>query len=254
VGERRPGRDGFAWELLACLRSRRAGGPDANCGCVERGRLSSGDLSAVEPACAASARLGGLVRRRFVGACLERSIELIVGPCWAFSRRAGAYLPMDPRYPAPRIAYDGGCAGARLVKQEALLMAALGQRTQERAPPGAADGMRRPLRAGTHESSLSRRGAPPRICESTHRDRPRMTKGVVVEHASLANKISDWGNELPCGARVSVGADISCNFDASIEQSSDGWPRAVRVIVLWKRTRKRPVISGRQIARDGGEL
>src|SRR6202011_6192732 len=56
-----------------------------------------------------------------VGLCLERSLELIVG-LLGILKAGGAYLPLDPQYPAQRLAFMLGDAGARvLVTQAALL-------------------------------------------------------------------------------------------------------------------------------------
>ena len=56
-----------------------------------------------------------------MGLCLERSLELIVG-LLGILKAGGAYLPLDPQYPAPRLAFMLGDAQARvLVTQEALL-------------------------------------------------------------------------------------------------------------------------------------
>ena len=56
-----------------------------------------------------------------MGLCLERSLELIVG-LLGILKAGGAYLPLDPQYPAQRLAFMLGDAGARvLVTQAALL-------------------------------------------------------------------------------------------------------------------------------------
>ena len=49
-----------------------------------------------------------------VGLCVERSLEMVVG-LLGILKAGGAYLPLDPAYPAERLAYmlaDAGAAGA----------------------------------------------------------------------------------------------------------------------------------------------
>ena len=59
---------------------------------VERSRQSSG----------AQLRDRGIGRDQLVGVALERSVELIVGVL-AVLKAGGAYLPLDPDYPADRL-------------------------------------------------------------------------------------------------------------------------------------------------------
>src|SRR5262245_12085095 len=49
-----------------------------------------------------------------VGLCLERSLEMVVG-LLGILKAGGAYLPLDPGYPAERLAFMLGDAGARLL-------------------------------------------------------------------------------------------------------------------------------------------
>ncbi|HEU0078247.1 MAG TPA: amino acid adenylation domain-containing protein, partial [Longimicrobiaceae bacterium] len=76
---------------------------------------------------AAANQLAHLLRRRGVGpetrvaVCTERSVETIVG-ILGILKAGGAYLPLDPAYPADRLAFmlsDAGCAV--LLTQERLL-------------------------------------------------------------------------------------------------------------------------------------
>ncbi len=51
---------------------------------------------------------------QFVGLCTERSVEMLVGALAIF-KAGGAYLPLDPGYPAERLAYYLEDSAARLV-------------------------------------------------------------------------------------------------------------------------------------------
>ncbi|HEU5217154.1 MAG TPA: condensation domain-containing protein, partial [Gemmatimonadales bacterium] len=68
----------------------------------------------------ASARLARELRRRGagpgtrVGLCVDRSVELGVG-ILGILRAGAAYVPLDPGYPADRLAYMAGDAGLRVI-------------------------------------------------------------------------------------------------------------------------------------------
>src|SRR5262249_56972135 len=49
-----------------------------------------------------------------VGLCLERSLEMVVG-LLGILKAGGAYLPLDPSYPAQRLAFMLADSGAQLL-------------------------------------------------------------------------------------------------------------------------------------------
>jgi amino acid adenylation domain-containing protein len=55
-----------------------------------------------------------------VGVALERSLEMVVG-LYAILKAGGAYMPLDPAYPAERLAYMAQEAGVRVVLTQARL-------------------------------------------------------------------------------------------------------------------------------------
>src|ERR1700738_4754334 len=107
---------------LPCLFAAQAGRrPDATAVVFERGRLSYGELDRRSKQLAQDLRGLGGGAETVVGLCLERSLELIVG-LLGILKAGGAYLPLDPQYPAPRLAFMLGAAQESvLVTQEALL-------------------------------------------------------------------------------------------------------------------------------------
>ena len=66
--------------------------------------------------CAAS----GSAPRVVVGLCVERSLEMVVG-LLGILKAGGAYLPLDPDYPAERLAFMLADAGAPVLVTQAAL-------------------------------------------------------------------------------------------------------------------------------------
>ena len=89
--------------------------------CSSDARLSYGELDRRSNRLAHHLRALGVGPETVVGLCLERSLDLIVG-LMGILKAGGAYLPLDPQYPAQRLAFMLGDADARvLLAQEALL-------------------------------------------------------------------------------------------------------------------------------------
>ncbi|MHA6534788.1 amino acid adenylation domain-containing protein, partial [Paenibacillus sp. BAC0078] len=80
----------------------------------ESGRMTYAELNAKANQLAHELRLRGVGSDRIVGIMAERSVEMVVG-ILAILKAGGAYLPIDPTYPAERIAYMLEDSGARLL-------------------------------------------------------------------------------------------------------------------------------------------
>src|ERR1700726_2652007 len=115
------GREVLPGSLPCLFAAQAARRPDATAVVFERGRLSYGELDRRSNQLAHHLRGLGVGPETVVGLCLERSLELIVG-LLGILKAGGAYLPLDPQYPAQRLAFMLGDAGARvLVTQAAVL-------------------------------------------------------------------------------------------------------------------------------------
>ncbi|MCH7920792.1 MAG: amino acid adenylation domain-containing protein [Planctomycetes bacterium] len=66
----------------------------------------------------------GVQCNEFVGICVERSIEMIVG-ILGIIKAGAAYAPIDPKYPSERIAYMLKDTGAKIVLSQARLVGGL---------------------------------------------------------------------------------------------------------------------------------
>ncbi|HEX9935824.1 MAG TPA: amino acid adenylation domain-containing protein, partial [Longimicrobium sp.] len=147
-----------------------------------------------------------------VGVCLERSAESVVAMLAVF--KAGAtYLPLDPAYPADRLAYMLADSGARvLVTQASLrgLLPAEGVRTV-RVDADAAEVAGEP--DGAPRTVVVPENAAYVIYTSGSTGRP---KGVVVTHASAANLLPRAVRTFGAAPGKRVLQTVSPSFDASL--------------------------------------
>src|SRR5262249_22180202 len=107
-------------ELFAAQAART---PNAIAAAFEGESLTYGELDARSNRLAHHLRGLGVGPEVVVGLCVERSLEMLVGLI-GILKAGGAYLPLDPSYPAERLAFMLEDAGAALV----ITTAALGDR------------------------------------------------------------------------------------------------------------------------------
>ena len=169
-------------------------------------------------------------------------------------KAGGAYLPLDPAYPAERLAFMLADAGAAvLVTQQARCRAAAGCWPRGAARPAAASCGSTPT-----GPAIARQPATAARARASTRSHPAYViytsgstgtpKGVVVEHASLANKMLALAHDFRCASRTSASAlFISCSFDASIEQTLLPLSAAAPSVVISDDAREQPA---RILARD----
>jgi amino acid adenylation domain-containing protein len=140
-------------------------------------RLSYGELERASAALAQELVDAGVGPGERVGVFLSRSVDLPVA-LLGILRAGAAYVPLDPDYPAERLAFITEDAGLRSIVSERELAA--------RLPQGALALLvdeQRPQ--GPREIDASRLSAPAyMIYTSGSTGKP---KGVVVEHGSAAN-------------------------------------------------------------------
>jgi amino acid adenylation domain-containing protein len=207
-GERVPrGLDRCVHELIAGQAARR---PEAVAVTFGRERLTYGELAARAGGLAARLRALGVGPEVRVGLFCERSLEMIVGMLGILGA-GGAYLPLDPSYPAERLRFMLEDAAAPvLVAQEALL-------PELPAFAGSVVRLREEeaLSAGAPAVRIDPANAAYVIYTSGSTSRP---KGVAVTHRSLVNYTGVAADifDISPGDRVLQFASIS--FDASVEE------------------------------------
>ncbi|WNM31439.1 amino acid adenylation domain-containing protein [Streptomyces sp. Li-HN-5-11] len=103
--------------LPALFEAQAARTPDAVAIAADGERVTYAELDARSNRLARLLVSRGVGAESVVGVCLERGVELIVG-LLAVVKAGGAYLPIDPAYPADRVEFTVGDAGAGLVLTE----------------------------------------------------------------------------------------------------------------------------------------
>ncbi|MFG2846319.1 non-ribosomal peptide synthase/polyketide synthase [Kitasatospora sp. NPDC048296] len=204
-----------------------------------------------------------LVRRgagpeRRVALALPRSAELVVA-LLAVLKSGAAYVPIDPEYPADRIAYVLADAGPELVLATA--------ETAGRLPAGTA----RPVvlldaaetaetLAGLRDGDLTddERTAPLRpehpayvIYTSGSTGRP---KGVVLPHAALANFVADMGRRFPLTERDCWVAVTTIAFDIAALELYLPLTSGARVELAPRHTVIDPVALTALLVRSGATI
>ncbi|MEU8268266.1 amino acid adenylation domain-containing protein [Sphaerisporangium sp. NPDC049002] len=155
-------------------------------------------------------RRRGVTPDTVVGVCMERSLEMVIA-LWAVMKAGGAYLPLEPGYPAARLAYMLADSGARLVlsqphvgieASEILHLDTDGRLLAEAELPPVAE----PAAAGPGDLAYV-------IYTSGSTGRP---KGVMVEHRAVVNRIEWMQNAYRLGPDDVVLQKTPFSFDVSV--------------------------------------
>ncbi|MEI8151204.1 MAG: amino acid adenylation domain-containing protein, partial [Hyphomicrobiales bacterium] len=179
---------------------------------------------------AAANRLAHHLRGLGVGAevvvamCVERSPEMVIG-LLGILKAGGVYLPLDPNLPRERQAFMLADAGAAMVLAQASLADGLPDAAIARFDDPAIT--LRP--ATTPDVTIDPRHPAYVIYTSGSTGAP---KGVVVEHASLANKMMTVGHLFGARPGFRVALLTSSSFDPSIEQSTLPLLHGASIVVI----------------------
>jgi amino acid adenylation domain-containing protein/non-ribosomal peptide synthase protein (TIGR01720 family) len=157
-------------------------------------------------------RRHGVGPGRLVGVCLERSPELVVALC-GILKAGGAYLPLDPQYPAERLAFMLEDAAAPVLLTQPELAARL---PQEQAVlmlldpdlRSLADESAEPMESGVTEDDPAYV-----IYTSGSTGQP---KGAVIPHRAIVNHMQWMSEAFPLTAQDRVLQKTPFSFDASV--------------------------------------
>ena len=189
----------------------------------------------------------GVGPEAIVGLCVERSPEMVIG-LLGILKAGGAYLPLDPEYPAERLAFMLADAGASLLVTQSLLLGRLPAHGAQTIKLDAdwPDVARQPTSAPKLE--LHPQHPAYVIYTSGSTGTP---KGVVVSHGNLANKLQSLAQDFNVGPGFRSALFISCSFDASIEQALLPFIGGGAAVVISDDARESPPKFWDQVSRCG---
>ncbi|MFD0579124.1 amino acid adenylation domain-containing protein [Dactylosporangium darangshiense] len=169
--------------------------------------LSYGELWGRSEQLARQLRGLGVGAESVVGLCLDRGVEFVVAVL-AVWRAGGAYLPMDPGYPAERLAFMAADGGASVVLGERPVAAGL-------AAAGVAVTWLEDLDGSSTAElpAVTGAGAAYVIYTSGSTGVP---KGVVVGHRGLVNLVTRLAPEFGMAPGRVVLQFASFGFDAAV--------------------------------------
>ena len=182
--------------------------PDRDAVLFQGERISYAALNARANALAAALRERGVGSDQLVGVMVKRSIDLLVATLGVL-KAGGAYLPLDPAYPAERVAYMLEDSGARWVVTEEAFLASLPAATQGiLVGPSSAPPQSKNVESGTRPEHLAYV-----IYTSGSTGRP---KGVMVEHRNAVNFFVGMDPVIHRGEQKVWLAVTSLSFDISV--------------------------------------
>ncbi|HEY4098046.1 MAG TPA: non-ribosomal peptide synthetase [Baekduia sp.] len=187
------------------------------------GAVTYGELAARSDQLAQRLRQLGVAPGDLVGLCLDRSVSLVVGAL-AIVKAGAAYVAIDPNYPDERIAWMLADSGAVAVVTDAEIAGRLGAGDRPTvvvadagelrdAPDADADVDAGPLPAAPQPTDLAYV-----VYTSGSTGQP---KGVLVEHAGLANLVAWHRATFALVADDRTAQIASPGFDAAVWEI---WP------------------------------
>src|SRR5690606_366034 len=172
--------------------------PDAPALRTSAGELSYAELVRRADLVAGRLAAAGAARETVVAIALPRGADLVAA-LLAAGRLGGAYLPIDPDFPADRIAYMLADSGARLLVTTPELDKELPEGPERvlLGPDAPEQGAPALPAAETAPEPVRRHAAAYVLYTSGSTGRP---KGVVVPERALLNFLLDMGERFPLGA------------------------------------------------------
>ena len=152
-------------------------------------------------------------------------------------KAGGAYLPLDPRYPPERLSFMLADAGAPILVTHEALHLQLPVHGIRIVCLDAEAGAIAQLSASAPKSGLEPQNAAYVIYTSGSTGTP---KSVVIDHASLTNKVLTLGMDFGAGPNLRVALLSSPGFDPSIEQATLPLVHGASIIVISDATRESP--------------
>ncbi|HEX8695423.1 MAG TPA: non-ribosomal peptide synthase/polyketide synthase, partial [Longimicrobium sp.] len=220
--------------------------PDADA--VEFGaeRVSYAELNARANRLARALRRRGVGPETVVALLLERSPELVAGILGVL-KAGGAYLPLDPEYPAERLRYMREDSGARVLVTRGALLERLGELSSEDGIVLRVDADAAELAEGD-DSNLPAGAGPENLAyviyTSGSTGRP---KGAAIRHRGVANYLSWFGAEVLGGEAYDLPLISRLSFDAAVRQIYPPLLSGGRVWILPEEVLREPAALARAL-------
>jgi amino acid adenylation domain-containing protein len=187
--------------------------PDAPAVVAADGQLTYGELNARANRLAHLLRELGVGPEVLVGVCVERSPELVEG-ILAILKAGGAFVPLDPGYPADRLAFMLSDAQAPVLLTRPGLAARLpGQKPHVVYLGGAGGPGRNHPGEQNPASGVGLDNPAYVIYTSGSTGRP---KGVVISHGAILNHMLWMASTFPLKPEDAVLQRTPASFDASV--------------------------------------
>ncbi|WP_315758264.1 non-ribosomal peptide synthetase [Bradyrhizobium sp. SZCCHNRI2007] len=224
--------------------------PDAVALVYGQETISYGALNARANRLARRLRDRGIGPDVVVGLALERGVTMMVA-LLAVLKAGGAYLPLDPDYPAERLAHMLNDSGAKLLLTQATLhdrFAPVLARSEAEAwllevAAGEGLGQTDNLAVDVHPESLAYV-----IYTSGSTGRP---KGVMVRHAAVTNFLTTMAEQPGIAADDRVLALTSLSFDIAVLELWLPLTHGARIVLADRFTAHDPVALKAMVARHG---
>jgi amino acid adenylation domain-containing protein len=182
-----------------------------------------------------------------VGICVERSAQMVVG-LLATLKAGGAYLPLDPGYPADRLRYMVEDARPALLLTQAPLAGLFAGTGVPVVDVACADAWAGQPSANPARGELTSSHLAYVIYTSGSTGLP---KGVMIEHRSLVNHTLWQAAAFGINEDDSVLQRTSISFDASVWELWTTLSVGARMVLLPPDAARDPGAMGRVIARSG---
>ncbi|HET6978702.1 MAG TPA: amino acid adenylation domain-containing protein [Pyrinomonadaceae bacterium] len=192
--------------------------PDVNAVVYQHERLTYAELNARAETLAARLRAHGVGPETIVGLCAERGLDMIVGVLGIW-KAGGAYLPLDPTYPAQRIKFMLDDAGVSVLLTQRRLSEGLPENSAEVLFLDDSEAM---SRTGNPATSVVHIVTPDNLAYVIYTSGSTgQPKGVMIQHRSAVNLAEALRRAIYAEATeqpLRVGLNAPLAFDASVKQ------------------------------------
>lgn len=168
-------------------------------------KLTYAELDRRSDALARALVARGAGQGKIVGICHERNADLVIAML-AILKSGAAYLPLDPAYPADRIAYMIEDSGAPIIVASHQAVARQGLDPSKVMFPDATGDAALPANAAVTDLAYL-------IYTSGSTGKP---KGVMVPHRAVANFFAGMDEAVPLADEARLLAVTSVSFDISV--------------------------------------